>query len=83
MSTVLDCVFCGFPKEWMSAIQIVTIDARGKVTSDNFPRVSVCPKCRKEHTISELYEKIVETLRKRVLNDVTTEFSKCARAREK
>jgi len=41
-------------KTWVSDLIIVWPDVCYKVT--------VCPECRKKHTIGELYEKIVKTL---------------------
>lgn len=59
MSQKNDCVFCGEPREdkWQSHIAII---AKGQVLGE----LTVCPKCRKEHTVNELYGKVAELLAK-------------------
>ena len=55
-----ECIFCGKKKTWHSDIAIIqdceTFLKGGKII------VSVCPECRKEHSIRELYGKIIKFL---------------------
>lgn len=48
------CLFCGKPRKWRSFIE--AIDAESKIT---LFKVTVCPKCRSEHTIQEIYEQVI------------------------
>ena len=62
-----ECIFCGKKKTWNSCIWIFY----GYDSFDSFVRsdftVTVCPECRKKHTIAELYGKIVRLLLEEVM----------------
>ena len=51
-----ECLFCGKSNGWRSNIHIVLKADPKSVLA----KLSVCPKCRKLHTVSELYEKTAE-----------------------
>ena len=50
-----ECLFCGKAKTWRSAL----IGVINKSAQPLFI-VTVCPDCRKRHTIQEIYEKVIQ-----------------------
>jgi hypothetical protein len=72
----IECVFCGKPRikrgkiVWRSSIRIET----DYVIKDKI--LSVCPDCRKKHSIQDLYDKTIELLieaAKEVIEDLEEE----------
>jgi len=51
-----ECLFCGKPKKgWRSNLT-------GGIKEGELFIITVCPKCRKKHTIYEIYEKVTENM---------------------
>lgn len=63
-----ECLFCGKKKTWRSHLicQDLVIRALPLFV------VTVCPDCRKKHTIEEMYEKAIEKLAEKRLGDDKT-----------
>jgi len=51
-----ECVFCGKENGWSSDILIVLKQNSKTVLG----KLSVCPKCRKSHTVEGLYAKLIQ-----------------------
>ena len=49
------CLFCGKPRNWRSVIAV-----RDDETGLIMFIVTVCPDCRKKHSIHDIYEKVIE-----------------------
>lgn len=48
-----NCIMCGVEKHWKSDIMVILDNDLDKVVE-----TSVCPKCRLNHTIAEVFDKV-------------------------
>ena len=75
------CIFCRKVKDWNSDL---TIFMESKF-SNHFPvgTGTICPKCRKEHTIDKFYKKMIDNLAQKQKKQLLEIYDEAGRVTKK